>query len=989
MTDPSQMSDAELMAALGVQPQVSPQRKSAPQADRGTRNANAGNLKASPWTQRQPGFVGQDAQGFAVFDSPQSGEAAQVNLLRTNYAGMSPAQVVNKYAPVGPENSQESVNNYIAYAARRAGIDPNAPIPEASLPAFAQAMREFETGQTQGGGQPQAQAQEPDLNSLSDEELMQLAGITPNAASQAVQGSSQDNPIDLTGKLYQDQVDALKQGAWVRAQNGETYQLPGDAFSDRARPSDQAQGGNVFVRRPNLEDRIGAFASAAAEQIPFLDESVAATTGLLSGQGYDAMRQAQSVNRDLLNQTNRDQRNAGGVAGFATGFALPGGAFVGRGVGLGGKTLRSLGVGTGYGALYGAGSAEDGLGNRAAGLASGAVIGGVTGGAAPAVGSAASAVSAPVVNFLGRGVNSLSGGRIAQRFAPEAMAGRELANALRDNGVTEEVFVEAMNRLQGSGVNPTLLDVLQEVAPNGKAARLIRGVAMHDDASQIATRYARETAEAVPALGQNLTRRLAPNAPSTPAMMDDIAYRIENALPPPQATPGSGGEAVSSALNSARDGAKRAVDQAYDHARSFEPGRAMIAPSEARTVQANVLDAVSDFDMRDVPRVGRVLEELGSTVSPSVRSLFEARSRLGNLRISNDPVEGNAAGRAVRAIDAEIDRLVETNAITGDVDAVNAWRAANSARADFGRRFEGGDLIDRLTAREHRGGGMTNTVAPEDASNFILGQGRGVRASGNSVRDLERVRGMAPEAFGSLRAEAGARLSRMQGERVAPDLETLRRQNPRLADLLMDSATADRINRAVAEVSRAQGDRGAVNMGQRLLNATPDEFAAVPTGDLLRGSSVNRMVDEIGSNPARALNQAAFNPNTRANLGHALGSDAAGYSDSMRYLGDRLRNSQFINSASGSKTAGASMDAASSIGFVSGLMSGGKTAVLDIIGKVAAGTRLSSADRQALMRMGVSEAEVLRAASDPVVIGYLVAPTARLEGQIAGQGSSR
>ncbi len=389
--DLNSLSDEELARIAGVtlQPrQQAPQRQSAPQADRGTRNANAGNLKASPWTQRQPGYVGQDPQGFAVFDSPQSGEAAQVNLLRTNYAGMSPSQVVNKYAPIGPENSPESVANYIAYAAQRAGIDPNQPIPEAALPSFAQAMREFETGQTQGGGQPQAQAQEPDLNSLSDEELMQLAGITPNAASQAVQGSSQDNPIDLTGRLYQDQVDALKQGAWVRAQNGEVYQLPGDAFTASARSSDEAQGGNVFMRRPNLEDRLGAAATAFVEQVPGGDEALAGITGALSGQGYDAARESQMVNRELLNQTNRGARNVGGVAGAVIpALALPGAGWVNGARGAG-QVGRAAAVGAGYGALYGAGNTDGGLSERATGAAWGSGAGLLTGGLFQGLGNA-------------------------------------------------------------------------------------------------------------------------------------------------------------------------------------------------------------------------------------------------------------------------------------------------------------------------------------------------------------------------------------------------------------------------------------------------------------------------------------------------------------------------------------------------------------------------------------------------------------------------
>lgn len=202
----------------------------------------------------------------------------------------------------------------------------------------------------------------------------------PASAPVAVQGASPDTAIDLSTARYQDQIDALKKGAWVREANGNVYQLTADAFPDQVRPIDRPQGGNIAVRPPNLEDRIGAFATAASEQIPFLDESVAFTTGLATGEGYGAMREAQALNAQRLNQTERGARNVGGIAGAATGLLAPGGAFVGRSANATSRAARAAGVGAGYGALYGAGAADGGLQERLASGAEGAAIGGLTGG---------------------------------------------------------------------------------------------------------------------------------------------------------------------------------------------------------------------------------------------------------------------------------------------------------------------------------------------------------------------------------------------------------------------------------------------------------------------------------------------------------------------------------------------------------------------------------------------------------------------------------
>lgn len=339
--------------------------------DRGTRNRNPGNLKASPWTQRQTGYVGQDSGGFAVFDTPEAGEAAQVNLLRSNYGGMSPTQVVHKYAPVGPENSQESVTNYINYASRRAGVDPNQPIPDELMADFARGMREFETGQT-------VTLPDEDFSEFEalDEFPVDGGEIVEEVADVAPRlGATRDNPIDITDR---NQVIQAKKGDWVRLENGDLTRAAGSAVEGR---TNEQRAPGIFTRTTNLADQIGAGATAAAEQIPFLDESVAFTTGLATGEGYQAMRDRQAALRQLDNEQNRGARVTGGVAGFGTGLLAPGAGLIGRGATAGSRAARAAGVGAGYGAVYGAGAAEGGLGERATAGAEGAAIGALTGGA--------------------------------------------------------------------------------------------------------------------------------------------------------------------------------------------------------------------------------------------------------------------------------------------------------------------------------------------------------------------------------------------------------------------------------------------------------------------------------------------------------------------------------------------------------------------------------------------------------------------------------
>ena len=115
---------------------------------------NPGAIKDSAFARSQPGYAGASG-GFATFTTPQAGVAAQENLLRSSYVGKgfnTINKIINRYAPQGPENSAASVNNYKSYVARQTGLDMNAPISANQIPAVAKAMREFETGQTQGRG---------------------------------------------------------------------------------------------------------------------------------------------------------------------------------------------------------------------------------------------------------------------------------------------------------------------------------------------------------------------------------------------------------------------------------------------------------------------------------------------------------------------------------------------------------------------------------------------------------------------------------------------------------------------------------------------------------------------------------------------------------------------------------------------------------------------------------------------------------------------
>jgi hypothetical protein len=110
---------------------------------------NPGAIRDGAFARSQPGYAGASG-GFATFNTPQEGAAAQENLLAKDYVGSginTVNKIIDKYTPASKENPEANRNNYKNYVAGKLGINLNAPITASQVPALAAAMREFETGQ--------------------------------------------------------------------------------------------------------------------------------------------------------------------------------------------------------------------------------------------------------------------------------------------------------------------------------------------------------------------------------------------------------------------------------------------------------------------------------------------------------------------------------------------------------------------------------------------------------------------------------------------------------------------------------------------------------------------------------------------------------------------------------------------------------------------------------------------------------------------------
>jgi len=108
---------------------------------RATRNNNPGNLKASAWVRRLPGFAGVDEGGFARFASQEAGFAAAERLVSAKIQQFGTlAGVIRSWAPPNENNT----GAYINAVSRETGINPFQRLSASQAGALARAIARHE-----------------------------------------------------------------------------------------------------------------------------------------------------------------------------------------------------------------------------------------------------------------------------------------------------------------------------------------------------------------------------------------------------------------------------------------------------------------------------------------------------------------------------------------------------------------------------------------------------------------------------------------------------------------------------------------------------------------------------------------------------------------------------------------------------------------------------------------------------------------------------
>lgn len=620
-----------------------------------------------------------------------------------------------------------------------------------------------------------------------------------------------------------------------------------------------------------------------------------------------------------------------------------------------------------------------------------AVVGAMTSAAMPVAGALAGKVgqgagiaARPAVRTL----NRATGGKLLN---PNSEAVSRLSRSLKADGATPDQARGIIDDWQAAGgPAPAIIDVISKLPSGGQATLgLVRGAAMTGPARGIAARYGDQVAADLQDNAIGRTRDLTPDVRSIPAIESDVNGRIAANSNAPDVQSGSGGVAVSDALNRRFDAAHSRVQDAYGAARAAEPDRAQVPRAEIPRLAQNLRESVSDFHPADVPGVTRILAGLDNSGSLNVRDLFEMRARLNSLRAGPPSVEGTAAGSAVLALDAQIDDIASRNGFEGDPGVVGLWQDAISARRDLGRAFQGKDMTQALTERELHGDGRTRAVAPEDASAVLLGR-NGVTPRQDTVRDLTRIRDtLGPDSpeWAQVQREAQARLlGRDAGtEQFGAAWQGFERQNPELARLLMSDVDRRALAASQGQIAGAVADRGALTAGRGVLNTTPDEYAAGVTDagsrqPLAQVGAARTIEDAIGRPTEGAtgiLNRIGTATNTGRNLSRTFGAkESDRFRQSIQNMVAQLNNARYINPNTGSQSAGRLFDAA--LVDVPDIPTSKTGVIMAILKKLGSGAALTDPEKEAIVRLATTQA-----GDRAIPIGPQIVPQIQGKAQIA------
>ncbi len=220
-------------------------------------------------------------------------------------------------------------------------------------------------------------------------------------------------------------------------------------------------------------------------------------------------------------------------------------------------------------------------------------------------------------------------------------------------------------------------------------------------------------------------------------------------------------QATQSAIRENADTAKAGIRNAYTEATQKNAG---VLKSGIKGMAQQVRRNFQNFNSATAPKAASLVKQLegfekrfpGNIKSVSVKAIEQFRQQVSALSRSSDPVEKAAAGNIRKSLDNYLDELVDDALLTGDAEALSAFKNARSLRAEFAKKFEGDKILEKLIDQQDG----SFLLEPSEATKFLFGTSQLGAKTGTTkaIRRIKKILGPEHPAWLALREEAFLRL---------------------------------------------------------------------------------------------------------------------------------------------------------------------------------------------------------------------------------------
>lgn len=292
------------------------------------------------------------------------------------------------------------------------------------------------------------------------------------------------------------------------------------------------------------------------------------------------------------------------------------------------------------------------------------------------------------------------------------------------------------------------------------------------------------------------------------ANVGQIQERIAGA--PPITQRGAAAELVQDQLAAVKAAEKAEASALFKDADAA--GYTFIPAEEADFFSRQLRDSVSTFRRSNAPVTNEIIDDMIENISEvgDVKSLFNLRSQLANLRSGTDADQAAAKAAKLRFDDLLL-QLVDENLLTGDPRAVTKQIEAIRKYKDFVNKWGDKDsILNKLTRKTE--GGREFKMAPEAVSNYLFnvsrmsGKPELVRQVASLKRELtsDQWNTVRQEAFLSMATNA-TKNDKFSGATFATAWANMKKNNPKYVQQLFTKKEQELISKFASVAKRATG----------------------------------------------------------------------------------------------------------------------------------------------------------------------------------------